>query len=289
MLALAIEDGGVLETATKTIPILLQTVDLTLYPEGGELVAGLPNRVYFEAFTPAKKPADLAGVIVDQSGKEVAQFRSEHEGRGRFAFTPQARGKYALKITQPSGIRTQYPLPDVKPAGVLLQAEKDVYAADDAVQLALGSVPADRPLHLTLAKRETILAAVDVKAVSPGGEFYLAYMNHPSNNTIVIFPPENGLEVLYVAGHFEANLARALGLIFVRLLFLGVLGLAAGAWVSSTKPRAPSSTGRLPHSFCPPNSPEILMPSCASPARPWRLLHPATRYFPSPVTRQDSL
>ena len=80
-LVLAIEDGGVVESASKTIPILLQTVDLTLYPEQGELVAGLENRVYLEAFTPAKKPADLAGVIVNGAGKEVARFRSEHEGR----------------------------------------------------------------------------------------------------------------------------------------------------------------------------------------------------------------
>src|SRR5690606_28850317 len=57
-LALVIEDGGVVETASKTIPILLQTVDLTMYPEGGDLVAGLPNRVYFEAFTPYGDPAD---------------------------------------------------------------------------------------------------------------------------------------------------------------------------------------------------------------------------------------
>ena len=53
-LAFVIEDGGVVETASKTIPILLQTVDLSIYPEGGDLVAGLPNRVYIEAFTPAK-------------------------------------------------------------------------------------------------------------------------------------------------------------------------------------------------------------------------------------------
>ena len=38
--AFVIEDGGVSETATKTIPILLQTVDLAIYPEGGSLVAG---------------------------------------------------------------------------------------------------------------------------------------------------------------------------------------------------------------------------------------------------------
>src|SRR6266581_522537 len=39
-LALTIADGGTVETAAKTIPILLQTLDLKIYPEGGDLVAG---------------------------------------------------------------------------------------------------------------------------------------------------------------------------------------------------------------------------------------------------------
>ena len=80
-------------------------------------MAGLVNRVYFEAFTPARKPADLAGVVLDADGKEIAAFRSRHEGRGRFAFTPAIDGKYTLKITEPSGIKTQYGcLPSSPPA-----------------------------------------------------------------------------------------------------------------------------------------------------------------------------
>jgi uncharacterized protein YfaS (alpha-2-macroglobulin family) len=163
VLAMAIEDGGVLETAGKTIPILLQTVDMALYPEGGELVAALPNRVYFEAFTPARKPADLAGVIVDQDGTEVARFRSEHEGRGRFELTPKAGGKYALKITEPSGIQTQYALPEVQATGVVLRAEKDVYQPEDRVTLAVAGMPADQPLVVTLTKRETVLVRTEVR------------------------------------------------------------------------------------------------------------------------------
>ncbi len=137
-LAMVIEDGGALETASKTIPILLQTVDLTMYPEGGDLVAGLTNRVYFEAFTPAHKPADLAGVVLDANGQEVARFRSQHEGRGRFSFQPVVDGKYRLKITEPSGIKTQYELPPVKPSGVVLTSLQDVTAkgGDSKITLA---------------------------------------------------------------------------------------------------------------------------------------------------------
>jgi len=128
-LAFVIEDGGVLETASKTIPILLQTVDLSIYPEGGDLVAGLANRVYLEAFTPAHKPADLAGVIVDSKGVDVTSFATAHEGRGRFTFTPKAGESYTLRINQPAGIKTTYPLPAVKESGVVLTSAADVAPA----------------------------------------------------------------------------------------------------------------------------------------------------------------
>ena len=74
VLAMVIQDGGAVETAAKTIPILLQTIDVAIYPEGGDLIAGLTNRVYIEGRTPTQKPADMAGVIVNAAGKEVADI-----------------------------------------------------------------------------------------------------------------------------------------------------------------------------------------------------------------------
>ena len=118
-LAMVIHDGGVVETASKTIPILLQTVDVELYPEGGDLIAGLPNRVYFEAFTPASKPADLAGIVIDQEGKEVARFESQHEGRGRFQLTPRVGEKVFAEAHAAIGYRYRFfPLPEVKQGAV---------------------------------------------------------------------------------------------------------------------------------------------------------------------------
>src|SRR5262249_45438659 len=105
VLAMIIEDGGTVETATKTIPILLQTIDLAIYPEGGDLVAGLRNRVYVEGRTPAQKPADIAGIIVNGAGKEVVRFRTEHEGRGRFSFVPAKGETYSLRVNEPAGIK----------------------------------------------------------------------------------------------------------------------------------------------------------------------------------------
>jgi hypothetical protein len=126
VLAMVIQDGGTVETAAKTIPILLQTVDLAIYPEGGDLVAGLTNRVYIEGRTPAQKPADMAGVIVNAAGKEVATFRTEHEGRGRFSFVPANGEKYSLRLNEPAGITKLFPLPTVKESGVVIHAVSNV-------------------------------------------------------------------------------------------------------------------------------------------------------------------
>ncbi|PTL84062.1 MG2 domain-containing protein [Vitiosangium sp. GDMCC 1.1324] len=161
-LAFAIEDGGVVETAAKTIPILLQTLDLALYPEAGELVAGLPSRVYFEAKTPAQKPADLVGAIIDQAtGQTVATVRSEHEGRGRFELTPRAGAKYALRIDEPSGIQKTFPLPEVKAQGAVLRASEDVVPAGRPVTLSVGLSGPSRA-RLTLSKREVEVASAEV-------------------------------------------------------------------------------------------------------------------------------
>src|SRR5439155_8769799 len=108
VIAMIIEDGGTVETAAKTIPILLQTLDLAIYPEGGDLIAGLPNRVYVVGQTPARKPADMAGVVVNAAGRKVATFHTEHEGRGRFSFVPVKGEAYSLRITEPAGIKTVF-------------------------------------------------------------------------------------------------------------------------------------------------------------------------------------
>src|SRR5438552_4605604 len=139
VIAMIIQDGGTVETAAKTIPILLQTMDLAIYPEGGDLIAGLPNRVYIEGRTPAQKPADMAGVIVSAAGREVATFRTEHEGRGRFSFIPARGEAYSLRVTEPAGIKTVFPLPAVKESGVVISSVSNVTRRQEDVVVHVGA------------------------------------------------------------------------------------------------------------------------------------------------------
>ncbi|RTL37693.1 MAG: A-macroglobulin complement component [Candidatus Melainabacteria bacterium] len=181
-LALVIADGGVVETAAKTIPILLQTVDLQIFPEGGDLLAGFKNRVYLQANQPNGKPADLQGQLMcKQLGVpvQVAEFKTEHEGRGRFEFAPEAGKDYFLKISSPAGIKTEYPLPKVKTAGAVIHSDSDVFAKNRPVSVRVGCT--EKNYRVTLSKREVEVAADKVSSGGSGSSVHSTQFDVPAN------------------------------------------------------------------------------------------------------------
>jgi hypothetical protein len=104
----------------------------------------------------------------------------------------------------------------------------------DVRQLRLGT-SIETPLY-SLERKDLIRTfrefAVPADAVAGDGYLALAFLNVPLNDTVVIFPLEDGLELLYKADTFTANFTRAVLLIFVRLVFLAALAVFAGSFLS---------------------------------------------------------
>ncbi len=76
---------------------------------------------------------------------------------------------------------------------------------------------------------------IEVPADAVAKDNYLAvgFLNDPRfNNTSVIFPLEDGLEVLYKADTFTGNFMRAVLLILFRLIFLACLGILTSTFLS---------------------------------------------------------
>src|SRR5262249_48670506 len=149
------DDGGNTETMVKPIPIVLKKLDVEFFPEGGDLVADLENRVYFQARNTLGKPADLKGHIVDADKKTVAENVETltdaeqpgvNQGLGLFAFMPKAGGKYELKIDSPSGMEGVYQLPEVKADGVVLTIAKGITTAKEPITATVRSAKSDRKL-----------------------------------------------------------------------------------------------------------------------------------------------
>lgn len=113
-LLVIMDDGGTQETHAETIPINLGKVDVQFFPESGDLVAGIENRVYFLARDPLGEPVHIEGEVLDSAGQVVVSVVTEHEGMGSFRFTPaagEAPTAYKLRITSPPGTTSEPELP----------------------------------------------------------------------------------------------------------------------------------------------------------------------------------
>lgn len=73
---------------------------------------------------------------------------------------------------------------------------------------------------------------VPANAVAEDGYLAVGFFNPPLNNTVIIFPPEDGLEVLYQVDTFTANFLRGALLVLLRLIFLACLGILASTFLS---------------------------------------------------------
>jgi hypothetical protein len=136
--------------AGKSIPILMQKVDFRVYPEGGCIIYGVPNRVYFEALSPAGEPLDIEAELLAkptsglstndvESWQPVTTFFTEHEGRGRFSFTPDRHGEgaYQIRITSPASLRSQVIHLPAADLGATVKATKDTYSHNEPIEVSV--------------------------------------------------------------------------------------------------------------------------------------------------------
>ncbi|MFC1762275.1 hypothetical protein ACFL6U_09360 [Planctomycetota bacterium] len=74
--------------------------------------------------------------------------------------------------------------------------------------------------------------AVPADVIAKDGYLAVAFINPPVNNTAVIFPIEDGLEVMFKAGTFLSNFLRAELLILMQLVFLCAISIFASSFLS---------------------------------------------------------
>lgn len=84
-----------------TTPADTDKIIFNAFPEGGEMVAGIPGVVAFKAADRAGVPADIRGIVYEDN-EPVAEIESTHQGMGKFFLIPSPGKKYTVKITEPS-------------------------------------------------------------------------------------------------------------------------------------------------------------------------------------------
>lgn len=134
----------------RTIEKREKSVNLKFFPEGGNMVLGLKSKVAFEITNPNGLPLQLEGKIVSKEGVAITTFKTNHEGRGSFEYTP-SEGDMAEVVYGDK--KFSYPLPEPKAQGIVMSV--DNLSSQDSVYVTLQK---SEQLELPLVGAATISA-----------------------------------------------------------------------------------------------------------------------------------
>ncbi len=151
---------------------------VTFFPEGGSLIAGVPNRIAFEATDQLGQAVSVSGTIDSKSGTTVTA-KTEHHGRGTFMLTP-GQQKATASFTY-HGKKYDFTLPKAETTGIAIQMD------DSTVQIQRRQLPPDSYGIAVMCRG--ILQHFD--ALPDGNTFQLPFNLLPTGvNELVIFDSE---------------------------------------------------------------------------------------------------
>jgi hypothetical protein len=142
------------QEAVESIEVTPREWTVDFFPEGGDLVVGAPQRVYFRVHTLSGEPLEPEGTIAlfDDHGK---LFESD-QGIGVFTLKADADANYQVEISPKKGMKRKMPafanLP-IQREGLILHVPSVVQAEGKAVDVVLHNMHAPRPLLVTATCR----------------------------------------------------------------------------------------------------------------------------------------
>jgi hypothetical protein len=109
-------------TGAPPAPVSAPDFAVQFFPEGGEAVAGLPQRLGIKASQAGGKGITVTGRILDGAGEAVADFQTLRFGLGSCEWRPLPGQDYVAEVTY-EGQRRRFDLPPVRPLGYALRAD----------------------------------------------------------------------------------------------------------------------------------------------------------------------
>lgn len=100
-----------------------QEIDFQFFPEGGNLVEGIENRMAYKAVDALGNGLDVSGMILNDKGDTVINFESEHLGMGLMTFKPKVGETYTAKIKYRNIYEKEVSLPTVEKQGFVMGIE----------------------------------------------------------------------------------------------------------------------------------------------------------------------
>ncbi|HEX5050499.1 MAG TPA: MG2 domain-containing protein, partial [Planctomycetota bacterium] len=155
-----VNDGGIVEAEVKPFVVPTGKVFVTGFPEGGELVAGVQNGLYLECTDSLGRPVDGVGEVLDERDRQVARFRTAHQGRVKLTFVPAEGSSYRVRL---AGHEQPFALPGVVTKGIALRLPGTDIAAGAPLRLAVAG-RGDGPWLLGVFCRGVLVGQTTLRA-----------------------------------------------------------------------------------------------------------------------------
>jgi hypothetical protein len=139
------------EILRTDIPLGPTDFTIDFFPEGGDLIAGVPNRAFYRVRSKSGEPVTGKGQVMLLTGKNDIVDSSYQLGMGYLDFIPNAKETYTVRITTPAKIEN-VPAPftklGIRPEGVVIQVAD---FGEERVPKAVGSQ--GDPIRLTIRQQ----------------------------------------------------------------------------------------------------------------------------------------
>lgn len=105
-------------TPPATLPAI--TTTLQFFPEGGDLVAGIKNKIAFKANDQWGRPVQVKGVV-QKNGTVIDSIKTLHDGMGFIFLIPEQGAKYTVKWKDTKNKEQTSGLPPIRSNGISMQ------------------------------------------------------------------------------------------------------------------------------------------------------------------------
>lgn len=151
------------ESIIMPVPCKTNPIQFTTFPEGGNLVSGIKNKLAFKAVNIDGKPVDIKGTLFEGTAP-LLEFRSMQAGMGSLIFIPDAGKKYFIRLSEPA-IDSIFFLPEIYPSGITMQlVARDKESLSFKVSHSLGLSPEE--IYLRVQCRGVVYGMATAKLSS---------------------------------------------------------------------------------------------------------------------------
>src|SRR5262249_8052093 len=88
-------------TVERELEVIPSNLQVDFYPEGGSLIAGAPNQVYYRVRTPLGETVAPEGPVTLLAGDKVVFESAREQPAGVFSFVPDPKARYRVRIGSP--------------------------------------------------------------------------------------------------------------------------------------------------------------------------------------------